>query len=346
MYPRTVLILLCALIAMTSTSVAFAAGEVRVISDRTPSHLRPLLKQFEKGTGVKINAVFVDKGLIARLTARPTEADLVITSTADILERAKRDKLLRPVSSDILSSIRPEFRDPDGAYVILSYRARALYVSKDRVKPGEITRYEDLADAKWRGRICIRSGYHRYNMSLFAQMAADRGLEWTRTFLSGLHDNLARKPVGNDRNQVRGIYEGVCDVAVANSYYMPIMLGRDDQRPWGQSANVVFPDQDGRGSYVMTGGMALTTAGRAVEEATRLMEFLVSKYGQTFMVNTTFEYPVIDGVDLPAVTEELGKTQSQVVNGHFKANMLPLRRIDDQRSRVSSILDEINFDSK
>ena len=251
---RAALILVCALIAMTSTSVALAAGEVRVISDRTPSHLQPLLKQFEKGTGVKINAVFVDKGLIARLAARPTEADLVITSTADILERAKRDKLLRPVSSDILSSIRPEFRDPDGTYVILSYRARALYISKDRVKPGEITRYEELADAKWRGRICIRSGYHRYNISLFAQMAADRGLEWTRTFLSDLRDNLARKPKGNDRNQVRGIYEGACDVAVANSYYMPIMLGRDDQRPWGQSANVLFPDQDGRGSYVMTGG--------------------------------------------------------------------------------------------
>lgn len=343
---RAIYALFLALVTLTSTSVAFSAGEVRVITDRTPSHLQPLFEQYEKGTGTKINAVFVDEGLIARLAARPTEADLVITSTADILERAKQDGLLGPVSSDIISSIHPDFRDPDGTYVILSYRARALYVSRDRVKPGEITRYEELADPKWRGRVCIRSGYHRYNVSLFAQMAADRGLQWTRTFLSGLRDNLARKPTGNDRNQVRGIYEGVCDVAVANSYYMPIMLGRDDQRAWGQSATVVFPDQDGRGTYVMTGGMALTTSGRAVEDATRLMEFLVSDYGQTFMVNTTFEYAVVDGIDMPAAVKELGQTQPQVVDGHFEANVMLLRRIDEQRASISSILDEINFDSK
>jgi iron(III) transport system substrate-binding protein len=346
MYRRTTALLAGLAWAFAAVPAAQAADEIRVISDRTPSHLQPLFEQYEQNTGVKINAVFVDDGLIARLAARPTEADVVITSTADILEQAKLDDLIRPISSQIIAGIRPEFRDPGNKYVMLSYRARAIYVSKDRVEPGEITRYEQLAEPEWKGRVCIRSGYHRYNVSLFAQMAADRGLDWTRKFMTGLRDNLARSPKGNDRNQVRGIYEGVCDVAVANSYYMGIMLGRDDQRAWGESANVVFPDQQGKGSYVLTGGMALTVADRAVDEATKFMEFLVSDYGQNFIINTTYEYPVVDGIALPAVNRSLGSTQPDVKDGRFKANVVPLRKIEEQRTQIVRILDEIDFDRK
>lgn len=342
MQSRTVAVL-AGLMWAAAMPTAQAAGEIRVISDRTPAHLEPLFEQYEQGAGVTIRSVFVDDGLIARLSARPTEADVIITSTADILEQAKLDDLIRPIPEAAIANVRPEFRDPGGKYVMLSYRARALYVSKDRVKPGEITRYEQLAEPRWKGRVCIRSGYHRYNVSLFAQMAADRGVEWTRAFMTGLRDNLARPPKGNDRNQVRGIFEDVCDVAIANSYYMGIMLGRDDQRAWGEAAAVVFPDQQGRGSYVLTGGMALTAADRAVEEATAFMRFMLSDYGQRFIANTTYEYPVIESVELPAANRALGGTQPEVKGGRFKANVVPLGEIEGQRAVVSAILDEIDF---
>lgn len=334
-------------LGMGIAGTALAADGIRVISDRTPSHLEPLFEAFSKGTGLDVDAVFVDDGLLARVAARPTEADLVITSTAGILERAKADGLLQPYSSSAIDgSVDASFRDTDNAYVVISYRARAIYASKDRVEAGAVTRYEDLADPKWQGRVCIRSGYHRYNVSLFAQMAVDRGLDEVRTFLTGLSDNLARNPVGNDRNQVRGIMEGACDLAIANSYYYGIMLGRDDQRPWAEASKLIFPNQDGGGAYVLSGGMGLTTADGAVAEATQLMEFLVSEYGQTFMVNTTFEYPVIDGVELPEVYRQLGAEQPQVKDGRFRANVVPLKDSAAMVSEIVSILDELNFDKE
>jgi iron(III) transport system substrate-binding protein len=328
------------------TSV-LADPSVRVISDRTPAHLEPLFEHYGKTRGVNIDAVFVDKGLIARLRARPTEADLVITKTADILEEAKGDGLLQPFASEtILAELRPEFRDPDNQYVTLSYRARAIFTSKERVTPGQIRTYDDVTDPKWRGRVCIRSGYHNYNLSLFAQMAADRGVDHTRSFITGLHENLARLPKGNDRAQVRGIYEGQCDVAIANSYYMPIMLSNDDQREWGESARVVFPDQEDGGAFVMRGGAALTTAAGNVEEATRLLEYLVGNEAQGFIVNSTFEYAVNDSVPMPEANRALGKGQPGVEDGKFKANFVPLPEIAKNRAAVVSILDEIDFDAK
>ncbi|MCB2099250.1 MAG: hypothetical protein KDE22_00160, partial [Rhodobacterales bacterium] len=138
----------------------------------------------------------------------------------------------------------------------------------------------------------------------------------------------------------------VCDVAIANSYYMPIMLSRDDQRAWGQSARVVFPDQDGKGSYVLTSGVALTKADRAVDAATKFVEFLVSNYGQTAITNTTYEFPVIGGVALPEPLMALGKEEAGVSAATFKSNFVPLGKIEDQRAKVTAILDEINFDQK
>jgi len=333
------------LAALVLVPAAHAAEPIRVISDRTPGHLEPLFEQYEQGAGVEISAVFLDKGLVSRLESRPTEADLVITSAADILEIARQRGLLRPFeSATIARTVDERFRGPDDHYLILSYRARAIYASRDRVESGEITTYEGLTDPRWRGRVCIRSGYHRYNVSLFAQMAADRGLDATREFLAGLHGNLARQPTGSDRAQVRGIHEGECDVAIANSYYMGIMLGREDQRDWGLSARVTFPNQRGGGAYVLSGGAALTRADRNVAAATALLAFLVSEYGQNFMVNTTYEYPVIEGIALPEVNRRLGAHQPGVEDGRFEANFIPLAEIDAMRPHVVRMLDEIDFD--
>ena len=343
MNPLAKLLALCILVS--AAGGATAQPTVRVISDRTPAHLEPLFEHYGKTHGVRIEAVFVDKGLVARLQSRPTEADLVITKTAAVLEEAKQAGLLAPFASAAVESrLAPRFRDPDNAYVTLSYRARAIYVSRERVEPGAVTTYDDLAAPRWQGRVCIRSGYHNYNLSLFSQMAADRGLQATRAFLEDLHGNLARAPSGNDRAQVRGIHEGVCDVAIANSYYMPIMLANPDQRAWGEATRVVFPNQDRGGAYVMRGGAALTTAARHRAEATRLLEYLVGDEGQAFIVNTTFEYPVLDTVALPAATRALGSGQPGIVDGRFEARFIPLPEIARQREAIVTILDEIDFD--
>jgi iron(III) transport system substrate-binding protein len=322
-----------------------AAEPVRVISDRTPSHLEPLFARYTEAKGVEILPVFVEEGLVARLQSRPAEADLVITKTADLLEAAKGDGLLQPFESEtIVNGVAPEFRDADNTYVTLSYRPRGIFASKERVAPGAIATYDDLTDSQWRGRVCIRSGYHDYNLSLFSQMAADRGLDATRAFIKGLQANLARTPTGNDRAQVRAIYEGECDLSIGNSYYMPLMLSRDDQRPWGEATFVVFPDQAGDGAYVMRGGAALTTATDNLEAATELLEYLVGEEAQEFIVNTTFEYSILDSVDMPAPNRALGAQQPEVQDGRFKAEFIPLDAVAAEREAVVRILDEVDFD--
>jgi iron(III) transport system substrate-binding protein len=332
-------------LALAITASAVTAATVRIISDRTPSHLEPLFEHYEATQGVDIEAVFVDKGLVARLQSRPTEADLVITKTADILEEAKQQGLLRPFASEpITEGLEPRFRDADNAYVTLSYRPRAIFASRERVPAGAIATYADLTDPKWKGRICIRPGYHDYNLSLFSQMAEDQGLEAARTFITGLHANLARQPNGNDRAQVRAIYEGECDLSIGNSYYMPIMLANPEQRPWDEATYLIFPNQDEGGAYIMRGGAALTTADRDVPEATRLLEYLVGPEAQDFIVNTTYEYPVVDGVELTDAARALGQQQPGIEDGRFKARFIPLDAIAAQRDAIVTILDEVDFD--
>jgi iron(III) transport system substrate-binding protein len=321
--------------------------ELRIITDRTESHLTPLIDYYTQETGTKVSAVFVDSGLLPRLEARPDEADVVITKTINLLETAKNQDLLRQYSSaKINKTVSADFRDPDNYYITTSYRARVIYYSKDRVNVDELSTYEDLASSKWKGRICIRSGYHEYNLSLFSQMAATWGLDKTRTFLEGLHENLARTPNGNDRAQVRAMYEGECDIAIANSYYMGIMLSRDDQRDWALSAKVFFPDQDGDGSFVLRSGAALTTATANKKEAVKFLEFLIDDYAQEYICNSLYAYSINDSLPLTDVNKSLGDEQENVVNGEYKANFIPLAEIEKYRSDIVDILDDINFDNK
>lgn len=319
---------------------------LRVISDRTPGHLEQLFARYEATTGTTIEAVFVDKGLLPRLQARPKEADVVISKTAVVLEAAKQAGLLSPIPDSVgLQGIAPTLRDPDRFYLTISYRPRAIFYSKERVDPAEVANYEDLADPVWRGRVCIRSGYHNYNLSLWAQMAATSGLDATKAFLAGLHDNLARAPSGNDRAQVRAIMEGVCDVALANSYYMGIMLANPEQRAWAEASELVFPNQREGGAFILRGGAGMTTANRNPAEASRFLEYLLSADAQQMITHTTFAYSVRDDVPLPEVNRTLGKKQPEVTGGRFKVNFVPLEQIYELRPEVVKILDELDFDN-
>lgn len=320
-------------------------AEIRVLTDRTESNLAPIFKAFEKATGNTVKAVYLDQGLVSRLESRPTEADVVITKDADLLEIAKHKGLLQPLSSKKIEKAVPaEYRDKDGMYFTDSYRARVIFYSKDRVKPGELSTYEDLGLGKWKGRVCIRSGYHDYNLNLFGQMLVTMGAERTRAFLEKLSANLAITPSGSDRDQVKAIYEKKCDVAVANSYYMGIMLSSPDQRDWGLAASVFFPDQDSGGTYILRSGLALTTAKSSVRAARSLLEYMVQENVQDTMTKLTFAYPVNSRQPLPEIDRKLGEGQPGVKNGVFKIHAVPLDAVARARKTVLGMLDEILFD--
>lgn len=322
------------------------ASQLRILTDRTESHLTPLIEKFEQEYGQKIKVLFVGKGLVARVENRPQEADIVIVKTADILELLKKKGLLRPFQSDIVKKNIPEaYRDRASYYTGLTYRARAIFFHKRDVPLSELNTYLDLASPKWKGKVCLRSGYHTYNLSLFSQIAYTHGIGVTRDFLVGLKKNLARPPKGNDRAQVKAIFHGICKIAIANSYYMGIMLGRDDQRAWGEAAKVFFPDQKGRGSFILMSGAALTSSSRNSRLAEKFLEFLTMEKQQDFLSKSIFAYAINSKKPLSGVNRLLGKEQG-LQKGVFKKNVVPLEKIAEQRSAIIKILDEINFDSK
>lgn len=321
-----------------------AAETVRVITDRTQSHLTPILEAFTKASGVAVETIFVEKGLLARLQANPGEADVVISAAAENLERARVAKALRAFDSAALSALPAQYVDPDQAYIVLSYRARGLFVSKERVPSGAITTYADLIKPEWQGQVLFRPGSHDYNVALFSQMAASEGLEWTKKFLTGLKANRARVPEGNDRGQVRAIRDGEGSISIGNSYYYAIMLGNPDQKAWAEATRYVFPDQSGKGTYVMRAGAALTASDRAVGPATKLLEFLVSEAGQKYIVSSLNEYPILPGVAISEINTTLGAEQPEVKAGRFKINEVSLRDADLQREAVVKLLAELNFD--
>ena len=286
---------IAAVVLVALPAAAAAAEEVNVYSYRQPFLVKPLFDAFTKETGVAVNVVFAKKGLVKRLQAegRNSPADLVFTVDIARLNEVVEAGLAQPVKSDALDKAVPEtYRHPDGLWYGLTLRARVIYASKERVKAGEITSYEQLADSKWRGRICTRKGDHPYNVALLAAMIGHHGKAKAEEWLRGVKANLARKPQGNDRAQVKAIMEGVCDLAIGNHYYMALMLNNEKQRKWGESANIVFPTLGGAGTHMNVSGVMMTKHSPNKANARKLIEFLVSKKAQKLYANTNFEYPI------------------------------------------------------
>lgn len=286
---------IAAAVLVALPAAAAAAEEVNVYSYRQPFLVKPLFDAFTKETGVAVNVVFAKKGLVKRLQAegRNSPADLVFTVDIARLNEVVEAGLAQPVKSDALDEAVPEtYRHPEGLWYGLTLRARVVYASKERVKTGEITSYEQLADPKWRGRICTRKGDHPYNVALLAAMIGHHGKAKAEEWLRGVKANLARKPQGNDRAQVKAIMEGVCDLAIGNHYYMALMLNNEKQREWGESANIVFPTLGGAGTHMNVSGAMMTKHSPNEANARKLIEFLVSKKAQKLYANTNFEYPI------------------------------------------------------
>ena len=251
---KTYLIFFFSACAMLFSNIA-AATELNIYSHRQPFLIDPFLKAFTEKTGIKTNVLYSTKGLAQRLKAEGenSPADVILTVDIGRLYIYQDLELLSQVQSDVLqSNIPAHLRSTDNTWFGLSKRSRIIVTSKDRVAVGEIENIEDLADPKWEGRICVRPGSHVYNRALMASMIAAHGAEAAEQWAQGLVDNLARRPQGNDRAQVKAIYEGQCDVAIINNYYFGKLKYSEDesQRQWAQALNLVFPNQgaDERGA--------------------------------------------------------------------------------------------------
>jgi iron(III) transport system substrate-binding protein len=334
------LALLCLPVQLAHTAAAAEAGEVNVYSYRQPYLIDPLFKDFTEQTGIKVNVIFAEKGLIERIAAegRNSPADVLLTVDVGNLMQAKDAAIGQPIQSKALDAAIPEtYRDNDGIWVGLTRRARVVYASKERVKLDKIT-YEDLADPKWRGKICIRSGQHVYNVALIASMIAAHGEAETETWLRGLKANLARKPAGDDRMQVKGVYAGECDLAIGNTYYMGSMLQNEkepEQKEWANSVNILFPNTDDRGTHVNISGAILAKSAPHKENALKLLEFLASDAGQKDYAETNNEYPVKDGVPWSPLVQSWGT---------FKPDPISLNEIAGLRKKASELVDKVGFD--
>jgi iron(III) transport system substrate-binding protein len=275
------------------------------------------MNAFTAETGVEVNVAFLKKGLIERLRAegRRSPADLVFTVDISRLNGVVEADLTQPVQSNALTENIPvDFRDPNNHWFGLTTRARVVYASNDRVSPGEVTTYEDLADPRWKGRICTRSGTHAYMLALTAAYLHHHGEVDTLKWLKAVKSNLARKPQGNDRAQVKAIWAGECDISLGNTYYMGKMLADPEQQDWANSVSVEFPIFEGGGTHVNVSGMALTKAAPNRLDAIRLMEFLASPRAQEIYAADNFEYPIAPGTQAAPLVQGWGSFEADSVN--------------------------------
>lgn len=316
-------------------------GEVNLYSYRTPALMQPLLDAFTKETGIRVNVVYAEKGLLERLRAEGANspADLVLTADVGNLNDLVEAGLLQPVASPLLTANIPaQYRDPEGHWFGLSMRARIIIAAKDRVAPGSITTYADLADPALKGRVCSRSGKHVYMVSLVAAQIVETGEAATEAWLKGVEANLAKKPQGNDRAQAKAIAEGECDVALVNTYYLGLMetgAGDPAERGWAAAVRPIFPDQAGRGTHVNVSGAGVTVGARNKANAVRLIEFLSEPAAQALYAERNFEYPVKPGVPLSPVVAAWGT---------FKADDVSLAAVARERAAASRLVDRVGFD--
>ena len=320
-----------------------AACEVNLYTTREPGLIQPLLDAFTADSGIEVNTVFLKDGLMERLGAEGanSRADVLMTvDTGNLLDVVEAGHT-QALDSDVLEAAIPaHLRGADGQWFTLSLRDRVLYAHKGLAL--ESFAYEDLADPKWKGRVCIRSGQHPYNTSLFAAMIAHNGAEATEQWLRGVKANLARKAAGGDRDVARDILAGICDIGIANAYYVGRMKNAEpgsEQHQWGEAIQVIRPvfasAADG-GTHVNISGAAVARHAPNRDNAVALMEYLVSDQAQSLYARANYEYPVKAGVELDLVVASFGE---------LKVDLLPLAEMVRHRREASVLVDKVGFDN-
>ena len=330
------ILLIFASLSLISSSLVQASEEVNVYSYRQAFLVEPLFNKFTEETGIKVNVIFAKKGMAERLAreGKHSPADILLTTgISRLVELHDRDLLQAYSSKVLLDNVPSQYRAQVNIWYALTTRVRNIYSAK---RLGAINiDYEDLADSKYKGKICTRSGKHAYNIALVASMIAAHGEAEALIWLKKFKANLARKPQGNDRGQVQAIHQNLCDISLGNSYYFGKMLTNEKQKIWTDAVYINFPNQDNRGAHINISGMGMAKYAPNEENAQALMEFLVSKDAQKLYAETNMEYPVRSDVMPSELIASWGK---------FKADSLPLETIAKHRKEALKLLDQAKFD--
>jgi iron(III) transport system substrate-binding protein len=329
---KTVLIVI--LISLTNNVVG---GEINIYSHRQPFLINPFLEFFTEETGITTNIIYSKKGLAERLQAEGenTPADVVLTVDIGRLYVYQDKNLLASIKSDILEkNIPSHLRSSDNTWFGLSKRARVIVISKNRIDSSLIKRIEDLADSKWKGRICSRPGSHVYNRALMSSILAAHGEVKAEKWANELVANLARRPQGNDRAQVKAIFEGQCDIAIINNYYFGKLKFSEDpqQREWTKNLQIIFPNQGDkdRGSHINISGGGVVKFSKNKKDAITFLEFLTSKKAQELYGEINFEYPVNSNISASKELQSWGK---------FREDQLPIIKIAELAPLAQKIID-------
>ncbi|MEM6398369.1 MAG: Fe(3+) ABC transporter substrate-binding protein [Bacteroidota bacterium] len=333
-------IFLFALVLLLAACGAPDKEEVTIYTHRHYDVDQQIFEDFEEETGIHVNVVKASADeLIERLQSEGDQspADLLMTVDAGRLVRAADAGLLQPITSETVTSTIPEkLRANDNSWVGLTKRARIIVYSPERVNPENLSTYEGLMDSTWNDRLLIRSSGNIYNQSLMASVIANLGEETARAWASGVVENFARTPSGNDRDQVKAILAGEGDLAVINTYYLGLLLNSSDQQEAqaGEAVKIFWPNQNDRGAHINVSGVGLTANAPNAENAVRLIEFLISKEVQELYASANFEYPANPNA---AVSDQLKSW------GEFKEDDLALNRLGELNDEAVTIFDEVGW---
>ena len=314
------------------------AAEVNVYTSRHYDSDDALYQKFTDSTGIKVNVISgKGKALMERLASEGANspADVFITVDAGNLWKVQKDGMFQSISSSAINSAVPSnLRGPNNEWVGIAKRSRVIYYNPKNVSDDEINglTYEDLSDPKWKGRIAIRSSGNMYNQSLVSSLVANHGVDATEEWAKGFVANFARKPEGNDRAQIMAVANGEADIAVANSYYIGLMLSGKKGEEQQAAANKVmlhFPGQDGRGAHINVSGAGVLKNSPNPDNAVKFIEFLLSAEAQNHIVNNTYEYPMHSEVEPSALIAQFGtgfkEDQTAVANyGKFNPDAVKL----------------------
>lgn len=329
---------LAALVALGTSAMSWA--EVNVYSLRQEFLIKPMLEEFTKETGIPVNVVYVKDGLVEKLKQEGlfSKADVILTVDISRLEELVEAGVTQPFVSDVVNNNIPAHLRGEN-WAALTTRARAIYTSKERVGklPASFT-YQDLAKPELKGKVCVRSGKHAYNVSLVASMIARDGEAAAKAWLEGLKANLGQKPQGGDRDQVKAIKEGICDYSLGNSYYFGAMINNEknpEQKEWAAAVEINFPNQETTGTHMNVSGVALAKHAPNRADALKLVEFLTGDVAQKMYAEANHEFPVKAGV-----------ARSELVAswGDFKADDLNVLDIAKHYQTALKLIDEVKFD--
>ena len=341
MNARPAIRLAAAMLSFAAMSAAVQAQEINLYTTREAALVEPLLAAYTAKTGVKVNTIFMKDGMAERLAAEGAKspADVLMAVDFGNLIELQEKGVTQSVKSSVLDAAVPaNLRDPNGNWFALSMRARVLYASASRSDLKAFT-YEDLADPKYKGKVCIRSGQHVYNTGLIAAVIAKDGEAKAEAWLRGVKANLARKAGGGDRDVARDIMGGLCDLGLGNSYYVGLMrsgAGGPDQVKWGQAINVVLPTFAKGGTHINVSGAAIAKNAPNRANAVKLLEYLVSPEAQAIYAQANFEYPVLKGAAIDPIIAKLGD---------LKPDAMTLAEISKYRKAASLLVDKVGFDN-